>query len=111
VLPTDHCADFKAWQMPAEEKKTLPWKYCECGCKGWELDIGGMYFWMYWDLGKRWYLGAEHGMLGAQGPYKSAPEVEAIVIKELREALPQRELEHRAIAELLLQHDVRTRKP
>lgn len=33
--------------MPKE--KTLNWEYCECGCHGSELRIGGEYFWSLTD--------------------------------------------------------------
>jgi hypothetical protein len=28
-----------------KKRKALPWKYCECGCHGNELELGGVYFW------------------------------------------------------------------
>lgn len=31
------------------EKKRLPWVYCECGCHGHEISIGGLYFWSLTD--------------------------------------------------------------
>jgi hypothetical protein len=104
VRPTDHCDDFKAWKMPAEEKKTLPWVYCECGCKGWELSLGGRYFWMYWDLGKKWYLSRQHGMLYANGPYASAPAVERLVLDELRRTLSKLEQDKDIISMALAMH-------
>jgi hypothetical protein len=108
VLPTDHCADFKAWQVPVEEKKTLPWKYCECGCKGWELDVGGMYFWMHWDLDKRWSLGTQHGLLYTKNIFSSAPDAEAFVLAELAKTLPQLQQDHQTITELLAKHPQRS---
>lgn len=111
VYPTDHCADFKAWEMPADERKTLPWEYCECGCKGWELKLGGTYFWMHWDLDKRWSLGTQHGMLYTKHVFKSTPEAESFVLTELATKLPKLQQDHQVITELLARHPQRQDKP
>jgi hypothetical protein len=104
VRHDDHCDDFKAWQMPAEEKKALPWVYCECGCKGWDLSVGGMYFWMFWDLGNGWYVGRQHGRAFANHKFRSAPDAETFVLAELSKALPKLRQDQKLIAEVLAKH-------
>ncbi len=33
-----------------EEYKRLDWKYCECGCKGYEVSFGTVNYWLFWDM-------------------------------------------------------------
>lgn len=80
----------------------LPWEYCECGCKGWNLDVGGVYFHLHWDLKDKWYLSREHGISSTRKVYKSAPEAEDVVKEALREALYARTSE-RADIKLILE--------
>ena len=69
-------------------KLTLPWEYCECGCHGWSLDIGGNYFWLHWDLASRWTLRSGHGFLGGRevGVYKTVQGAEGTVRRALKKA-------------------------
>ena len=32
----------------------LPWKYCECGCHGFEMEIGKLYFWCIMVFPANW---------------------------------------------------------
>ncbi len=41
--------------------KKLNWKYCECGCRGFEIHAAGLYFWYYDDLKGNMYLHSGHG--------------------------------------------------
>lgn len=40
----------------------MRFKYCECGCKGYESSPTG--YWIFWDLGKKYYAVAGHGWAG-----------------------------------------------
>jgi hypothetical protein len=97
VALSDYCADWKGYEMPKEQRKRLPWEYCECGCKGWNLDIGGVYFHLYWDLKDTWLLSDKHGVSMNRKKYNSAPEAEAVVKEALAEALCDRNSERAAI--------------
>jgi hypothetical protein len=92
----DCCDDWKPYSVPQKQKMKLPWEYCECGCKGWNLDVGGVYFWMYWDLHEHWYVSKQHGFHQAK-VYESAPAAEAVVRDALGEALYARTAERAAI--------------
>ena len=98
----DCCDDWEAYATPKQERLTLPWEYCECGCKGWNLNVGGVYFHLHWDLKGKWYLSREHGISNTRKVYKSAPEAEAVVKTALAEALYDRNAE-RAEINLVLQ--------
>jgi hypothetical protein len=71
----------------------LPWKYCECGCHGWDLSIGGLYFWLFWNLKDEWTLRTGHGHVGGAevGVYKSDRGAEQAVRRRLKKA--KKELE------------------
>lgn len=97
----DHCDDWEAYELPAKERRRLPWEYCECGCHGWDLSLGGVYFHLYWDLGDKWFLSREHGISSTRKIYKSAPEAEAVVIEALRKAADARQDERAAIDSVL----------
>lgn len=101
VRSEDHCDDWEAWQVPENEKLTLPWEYCECGCKSSELRIGGVYFHLHWDLKDGWYLSDSHGINGNRKRYGSAPEAEAVVKKALRDALDKQDEQQTAIKAVL----------
>ena len=38
--------------MAAEKKKKFDWGYCECGCHGSYLSLGGLFFWSFtrWEV-------------------------------------------------------------
>ena len=68
--------------MPASNQPS--WKYCECGCKGSELTIGGQDFWLYNSLKKDpkgslfLYLG--HGHSGVRlGQFHTREEADKVV--------------------------------
>jgi hypothetical protein len=45
-------------------KFSIPWKYCECGCKGSSVTIGGLYFTYFDDLhGGLWFSTQHHAHL------------------------------------------------
>jgi hypothetical protein len=72
----------------------LPWKYCECGCHGWDLNIGGNYFWLHWNTKDKWTLCKDgHGFtLGTEvGVYKTDRGAEGAVRRALKKA--KKELE------------------
>lgn len=71
----------------------LPWKYCECGCHGWDLNIAGCYFWLHWDLKSKWTLRTGHGFCGGAevGVYKTERGAEGAVRRRLKKA--KKELE------------------
>lgn len=55
--------------------KKLKFKYCECGCKGYEGGTGGNSFWIYWDLKNKYTLNRGHGWSGSLvDVYKSYEE-------------------------------------
>lgn len=59
--------------------KTLSFNYCECGCKGYEASAGKLHFWIYWDLGTKFYLNEGHGSLGRRlGVYGSMEEAKKV---------------------------------
>lgn len=67
----------------AVTKKGIPWKYCECGCKGSEARIGALYFWKYDDLRGTLYLNTEH--LGGRDTMigtRSTPEALDALVRE-----------------------------
>jgi hypothetical protein len=101
----DYCEDWEPYEVPEQQRKKLPWAYCECGCKGWDLNLGGIYFWLFWDLKDSWYLSRQHGRLGKLQRFKSAPEAEVVVIEALREGLTKRSEEQLAIKNILEQVD------
>lgn len=75
--------------------KRLPWKYCECGCHGHQLDILGESFWVgtyFKDPNNGDYtierinLHSGHSWTAPLiGTYKSWEEIDAEVLKRLKE--------------------------
>jgi len=66
-------------------QKRLNWKYCECGCKGYELTIGGRFFWSFYDLKGGWYLTEGHGGYGTDlGKFKSWEKADEKLLEILR---------------------------
>lgn len=37
-------------QVEPKKPEGLPWKYCECGCKGHAVSVGTLQMWIYDDL-------------------------------------------------------------
>lgn len=71
----------------ADKVNEITWEYCECGCHGYELRLGTVYFWMLNDLGNgqpdrkpAFHLFKSHqGLMGGKiGTYKSFDEADAV---------------------------------
>ena len=59
------------------KKLRLPWKYCECGCKGHDVKVGSVSLWMFNDLAGGFHLFEGHGGRGPPiGTYKSFEEAD-----------------------------------
>ena len=70
--------------MGKSKHKILPgWEYCECGCHGHSLEMGGLSFWLYNDLKGNYYLDYNHKHGERIGVYKSWEEAD----KKVREIL------------------------
>lgn len=65
--------------------KSLDWKYCECGCKSYELTVGNHHFTVYNDLKGTFYFAQGHTARLSGKPYKSMEEIDEIVRKQLRD--------------------------
>ncbi len=51
---------------------SLNFKYCECGCHGFEASRNGQHFWIYNDLRGGFHLHLGHGFIGQKiGSYYS----------------------------------------
>lgn len=75
-------------QAQAEPKKAagLPWEYCECGCKGYAVTVGGYHLWMYNDLGERcnsYQLHRGHGLTSPVVSFHASFEAADRVAREL----------------------------
>ena len=67
---------------------TLPWKYCECGCHGHELNIGNQYYWLFNDLQGGFHLHTDHGWLGPKlGTYSSFKKADRAVREHIKPAM------------------------
>ncbi|MDP2933822.1 MAG: hypothetical protein Q8N81_06890, partial [bacterium] len=58
-----------AMKRPEKKSTRIQWEYCECGCHGYELQLGHAYYWMFNDLGeggssKPFHLHTGHSGLG-----------------------------------------------
>lgn len=69
----------------------LNFKYCECGCKGYEASTGPtLHFWIFWDLEKSFHLHRGHGWFGGEpmgiyGTMEKAVEVAtSIALEDLK---------------------------
>jgi hypothetical protein len=73
--------------MPSQksETKRLDWNYCECGCKGYFLTIAGIYYWCWWNLGKKWILNEGHSNGAYIGTFRSGEAVDKKIVAMLRE--------------------------
>lgn len=82
----------------ANKQKTIEWKYCECGCKGFDVWLGQFYFWYFDDLGRggtaqSHHLYSGHRGKGHVGDYSSKEEMEQALRRRLKpmiEAVRQR---------------------
>lgn len=66
--------------------KTLPWKYCECGCHQHELDAQGRHFTIYNDLRGNFIVAEGHNAkYSSNEPKKSLIEADKQVREWLKE--------------------------
>jgi hypothetical protein len=66
------------------KSKKFNWKYCECGCHGFELSVGGQYYWCLDRLDGTFILNQGHAwMSGSLGEFKSWKEVNNYVKNDL----------------------------
>lgn len=73
-----------------QKKKSLDWEYCECGCHGHELEIGGQYFWLFDDLEGSFYLRNGHKYGGISlGTFKSFEAASDHVRSILKDSLKE----------------------
>lgn len=78
------------------EKKdvNLPWKYCECGCKGHSVSLGQLHYWMFNDIhgDHRFHLRKGHGMLLGEdlGDYDSFEAADRATQKHVKSFIKKR---------------------
>jgi len=74
-----------------KEHKRLSWEYCECGCKGYDVWLGALYYWLFWDLHEKkklFYLHTGHGGHGEHlGKYSSFDAADRAVRKHAKPLL------------------------
>lgn len=76
----------------SKSKTTIPWEYCECGCKGHTLDVAGIRLWSYMALddthGGPFFLKRVHGWYGEDlGKFKTSALQDQFVRSLLRKAV------------------------
>lgn len=57
----------------------LPWRYCECGCKGYTC----LNLWMFDSLNGKWHLGSRHGYTNL-GTFVSPSKMETAAVSFLK---------------------------
>ena len=73
----------------AIKAKRIPWEYCECGCKSFTADVGGLHFSYYDDLHGGYWYAQSHNARFFGTRYDSVRKVNA----QVRKALKARKIE------------------